>query len=230
MKMLLPLLAIAATLTGTVTGQAPLQQAEAAITAPNLLRHITELSSDAYTGRAPGTEGETKSVAYIIAQCRALGLEPGSPTGSFTQTVELWGMLSHGTLSLRANGKEMPLTAGQDYAAWSSLPVPKLHVSASALAFVGYGVVAPEYHWNDYAGLDVHGKTVIVLSGDPPVADPSDPPSSTRRPSSAKHSPYTAAPARRWRRPSSTAQPPSSWSPPPRRPARRCFRTTPAKP
>ncbi len=168
-------LAFALQATTTARAQTPLRQAEAAITAPNLLRHINELSSDAYTGRAPGTDGETKSVAYIIAQCRALGLEPGTPTGSFTQTVELWGMLSHGTLSLKANGKEIPLTAGQDYAAWSSLPIPNSNISASALAFVGYGVVAPEYHWNDYAGLDVHGKTVIILSGDPPVADPSDP-------------------------------------------------------
>jgi hypothetical protein len=76
------------------------ERAEALITPQHLLQHIQELSSDAYTGRAPGTEGETKSVAYIIAQCRAMGLQPGTPDGGWTQKVTLWGMLSDGTLSL----------------------------------------------------------------------------------------------------------------------------------
>ena len=152
-----------------------LKQAEATITPANLLRHIEELSSDAYTGRAPGTEGENKSVAYIIAQCKAIGLQPGSPDGSWTQKVLLWGMLSHGTLTLKANGTLLPLTSGIDYVAFSSMPVPAIDVAPTGIAFVGYGVVAPEYHWDDYASLDVHGKTVVILSGDPPVADPSDP-------------------------------------------------------
>ncbi len=88
--------------------------------------------------------------------------------------VQLWGMLSHGTLHIRANGKEAVLEAGKDYVAWSVMPDASVNVPNTGLVFAGYGVVAPEYRWNDYAGVDVHGKTVVLLSGDPPVTDPSD--------------------------------------------------------
>ncbi len=174
-------LAVAVTLIGTAAAQSPdadaakLKRAEAAITGANLLRHIKELSSDAYTGRAPGTDGETKSVAYIIEQCRGLGLEPGSPSGTWTQAVPLWGMLSQAsTLSLSAHGKQIPLIAGQDYTTWTSLPLTKVDNASSGLIFAGYGVVAPEYHWDDYAGIDVRGKTVMMFTGDPPVTSPTD--------------------------------------------------------
>ncbi len=152
-----------------------LKSAEALITPENLLRHIKELSSDAYAGRAPGTEGEGKTVAYLIAQCKEIGLDPGNPNGGWTQTVPLWGMLSQGTLQVRAGGKEVALAAGKDYVAWSALPEERVDVPHTALAFVGYGVVAPEYGWDDYAGADVRGKTVVMMSGDPPVADAKDP-------------------------------------------------------
>ncbi len=151
------------------------RQAEATITAAHLLGYIRELSSDRYAGRAPGTPGETKTVTYLVTQSRAIGLEPGSPDGTWTQRVPLWGMLSRGEMRLEANGQQVPLVADKDYVAWTSLPVRKVAFSRSGLVFAGYGVVAPEYHWNDYAGIDVHGKTVILLSGDPPVADPVDP-------------------------------------------------------
>ena len=151
-----------------------LKSAEAAITSANLLRHITELSSDEYAGRAPGTVGEEKSVAYLIAQCKAIGLEPGAPNGDWTQMVPLWGMLSQGKLDVKSGGKNITLVAGKDYVAWTALPDEKVDVPRTGLAFVGYGVVAPEYRWDDYAGADVHGKTVVMMSGDPPVADPAD--------------------------------------------------------
>lgn len=159
---------------GTAAAGRSVQTAEETITASRLLAHIRELSSDAYAGRAPGTAGEAKSVAYIVAQCKAIGLQPGGAEGRWTQMVPLWGMLSRGTLAMNANGREVPLVAGKDYVAWSFMPVPKVDVQSS-IVFAGYGVVAPEYHWDDYAGADVRGKTVVVLSGDPPVADPNDP-------------------------------------------------------
>jgi Zn-dependent M28 family amino/carboxypeptidase len=175
-------LAVALTMIGTAPAQSPdadaasLKRAEATITGTNLLRHIKELSSDVYTGRAPGTDGETKSIAYLIEQCRAIGLEPGSPTSSWTQTVPLWGMLSQAsTISFSVTGKQIPLVAGQDYTAWTSLPLAKVDIASSGVIFAGYGVVAPEYHWDDYAGIDVRGKTVLVLTGDPPVASATDP-------------------------------------------------------
>lgn len=153
---------------------ARLRQAEASITGDRLLGHIRELSSDAYTGRAPGTDGETKSVAYLIAQCKAMGLEPGTPEGGWTQTVRLWGMLSKGTMRLSAKGQPMTLVAGQDYVAFSSMPREKIEVAAAGVVFAGYGVVAPEFGWDDYAGVDAKGKTVVLLNGDPPVADAKD--------------------------------------------------------
>ena len=151
-----------------------LKRAEASITQAHLLQHIKELSSDAYTGRAPGTDGETRSVAYIISQCRTIGLQPGSPDGSWVQKVPLWGMLTRGTVSLKAKGKEIPLVVGKDYVAGSTMPIPQVDLS-SGVVFVGYGVVASKYKWDDYAGTDVHGKTVVILAGDPPVADAKDP-------------------------------------------------------
>ena len=152
-----------------------LKSAEASITTANLLRHIKELSSDEYAGRAPGTAGEEKSVAYLIGQCKAIGLEPGAPNGGWTQMVPLWGMLSQGKLDVKSGGKNMTLVAGKDYVAWTALPDEKVDVPRTGLVFVGYGVVAPEYRWDDYAGADVHGKTVVMMSGDPPVAEVDNP-------------------------------------------------------
>jgi len=151
-----------------------LQKAATLITPSGLLRHIKELSSDAYTGRLPGTEGEEKSVAYIIAQCRAIGLQPGAPGNKWIQSVPLWGMRSTGVLNIASEGKAISLDPDRDYVAWSVVPDEKVDIQSSGLVFVGYGAVAPEYKWDDYSGLDVHGKTVIILSGDPPVADSSD--------------------------------------------------------
>ena len=147
--------------------------AASTITAAHLLEHIRVLSSDAYEGRGPGTAGEAKSVAYIEAQCRAIGLEPGSPDGSWTQKVPLWGMLSTGTLTLTSGaGTTVPLQFGKDYVAWSSMPREENDLRRQNLVFVGYGVVAPRYHWDDYAGVDVSGKTVVMLRGDPQVSRP----------------------------------------------------------
>ncbi len=170
------LLAAGAALPAQQPTTAQLHAAESVITPNGLLGPIRELSSDAYTGRHPGTEGETKSVDYIIAQAKALGLEPGNPDGTWIQKAKLWGMFSErSTLALTAAGKPVPVTAGQDYVAWTSLPDPSVSVANSPLVFAGYGVTASEFHWDDYAGVDVRGKTVILLSGDPQVADPRDP-------------------------------------------------------
>ena len=164
----------------TPAASSAVTRAESSITSAHLLDHIRVLSSDAFTGRAPGTEGETKSVDYIIAQCRSIGLEPGAPDGGWTQKVALWGMLSKGDMHLSAGDRRLPLVAGTDYVAWSSMPVAHIDLPSTGLVFAGYGVVAPRYAWDDYAGIDVHGKTVIVLSGDPPVADPANPTDPTK--------------------------------------------------
>ena len=152
-----------------------LKQAAAAITPANLLRHITELSSDSYAGRFPGTPGEAKSVAYVVSQATAIGLQPGTPTGTWIQKVPLLGTRSRGTMAVSAGGKSIPLAAAQDFVIWSNLADQKIVIRDASLVFAGYGVVAPEYKWDDYAGIDVKGKTVLILNGDPPVTDPKDP-------------------------------------------------------
>ncbi len=151
-----------------------LRTAAATIAADNLLGHIRELSSDAYEGRLPGTPGEEKSVAYLISQIQAIGLQPGTPTGDFVQNVPLYSIRSQGTIVIAAKGTGIPLSSGADFVLWSTLPEERIEVRDSDLVFVGHGVVAPEYQWDDYAGMDVEGKTVMVLAGDPPVADPRD--------------------------------------------------------
>ena len=151
-----------------------LRTAAATMTPGNLLRHIRELSSDAYDGRLPGTPGEEKSVAYVISQIKGIGLQPGTPTGGFVQKVPLYGTRSRGTLAITAGGKAIPMSPAEDFVLWSNLPDERIEVRDSDVVFAGYGVVAPEYKWNDYAGIDVKGKTVIVITGDPPVADPGD--------------------------------------------------------
>jgi Peptidase family M28/PA domain len=170
--MLLLLGGLAAAQTSTLP---ELRTASATITPGNLLRHIRELSSDAYGGRLPGTPGEAKSVAYLISQIKAIGLQPGTPTGGFVQKVPLYGTRSRGTLTITAGGKDIPMSPAEDFVLWSNVPEERIEVRDSGLVFAGYGVVAPEYKWDDYAGIDVNGKTVMVVAGDPPVADRSDP-------------------------------------------------------
>ena len=127
-----------------------------------------ELSSDAYEGRAPGTPGEEKTVAYIIKKYQEAGLKPGN-NGSWTQDVPLVEITSKNATPLTFTGGKTPVTAqyAKDYVAFSYRVQPKTEVKDSDVVFVGYGINAPEKGWNDYAGLDVKGKTVVVLVNDP---------------------------------------------------------------
>jgi Zn-dependent M28 family amino/carboxypeptidase len=127
------------------------------------------LASDEYEGRKPGTAGEDKTVAYLTAQFRKFGLKPGNGE-SYVQQVPLVEVRSgdDATLSISGGrGALAPLRYGTDMIVWSPSAAPSAALAQSDLVFVGYGIVAPEYHWNDYAGMDVRGKTVLVLLGDP---------------------------------------------------------------
>lgn len=132
-----------------------------------ILNHIKVLASDEFAGRSPGTPGEKKTVEYLTAQAKQLGLKPGNPDGTYVQNVPLWGIRSKGVAGIRVGVKGWPLTQNKDYVAWSFQPKPDVSVDKSPLVFVGYGIEAPEYHHNDYANIDVKGATVVVLSGDP---------------------------------------------------------------
>ena len=125
-------------------------------------------------GRAPGTTGEQKAVAYIQGQFKALGLAPGNPDGTYLQNVDLIGYMAHPTASFTAKGKTVALKYPDDYIANSRHNRPETDIDNSDVVFVGYGVVAPEYGWDDYKGVDVKGKTILMLVNDPPVRAPND--------------------------------------------------------
>jgi Zn-dependent M28 family amino/carboxypeptidase len=142
-----------------------------------VLEHTKVLSSDAFLGRAPGTKGEQLTVAYLIDQLKKIGLEPGNPDGTWIQKVPLVGTTVEGTptLTFRKANTERRLAWRDDYVAWTKRVSEKVSLDASPLVFVGYGVQAPEFGWDDYKGVDLRGKTMVVLVGDPPVPDPKRP-------------------------------------------------------
>ncbi|HEU5115478.1 MAG TPA: M20/M25/M40 family metallo-hydrolase, partial [Isosphaeraceae bacterium] len=134
-----------------------------------MLDHIKVLASDDFVGRAPATEGETKTVEYLVDQFRKMGLEPGNPDGSYTQDVPLVGFQTRVEGIIRVGDERIELKTPEDWVAVSRRQVPEVEVQDSDLVFVGYGVVAPEYQWDDYKGVDVRGKTIVMLVNDPPV-------------------------------------------------------------
>jgi Zn-dependent M28 family amino/carboxypeptidase len=143
--------------------------------AARILEHIRVLSSDEFEGRAPGSPGEEKSVTYLQQQFTQLGLLPGNPDGTFVQKVPMVGILATVTTTIDTDGKTLTPVLVNDYVALSRRLAPEIEVKDSGIVFVGYGVVAPEYGWDDFKGVDVRGKTVIMLVNDPPVPDPRDP-------------------------------------------------------
>jgi len=145
------------------------------ITSNDILAHTKVLSSDEYEGRGPGTKGEELTVKYLTEQFQRLGLKPGNPDGTFVQKVPLVGFTGQATASFTAGAKTMTLSFPNDYVAISRRFVPESKVENSDMVFVGYGVVAPEYGWDDYKGMDVRGKTIVMLVNDPAVPDPTDP-------------------------------------------------------
>src|SRR5882757_8162761 len=152
-----------------------LQPALEAITPDGLLAHIKVLASDEFEGRAPGSKGEDLSVKYITDQFKKIGLKPGNPDGTYTQEVPLAGIKSEPRMSFVIGDKAMDLKYPDDFVASSARLQPEIKIEKSDVVFVGYGVVAPEYGWDDYKNVDVKGKTLLMLIGDPPFPDPKDP-------------------------------------------------------
>ncbi|MCP3730550.1 M28 family peptidase [Sphingomonas sp. MG17] len=144
-----------------------------AIPIATLKEALRTLASDEFEGRAPGTPGEQKTLDYLVRHFQKAGLKPGNPNGpngpSWFQDVPLVAVTSqnHSGLSFTGGTQPLSLKHGSDYVAVSYRPVPRTAVKDSAVVFVGYGVNAPEKGWNDYAGIDVKGKTVIILVNDP---------------------------------------------------------------
>ena len=133
--------------------------------------HVRILASDDFLGRKPGTLGEDKTVGYLIENFRKLGLKPGNGN-SYVQQVPLVQITASAdaTLSAATPSGARNLVFGKDMVIWTKHGLPQAELRRDDLIFVGFGIVAPEYAWNDYAGVDVHGKTVVVLVNDPGYA------------------------------------------------------------
>ncbi len=141
-----------------------------------LLEHTKRLSSDEFEGRAPGTKGEDLSVNYLADQFKAVGLKPGNTDGTYFQKVPLVGITpTPASLVFKKGAQKQTLTWKDDVVAWTKHVAESASIENSELVFVGYGVVAPEFDWDDYKGLDVKGKTLVMLVNDPPVPDPANP-------------------------------------------------------
>ncbi len=136
------------------------------------VEHLKTLSSDEFEGRAPGTRGERLTLDYLVGEFREMGLEPGYGD-SFLQPVEMREINNEHRSDLVIgfdDDSSLTLSYPEEMIIWSRRPDSEHAVEDSELVFVGYGVVAPEYDWNDYEGLDVEGKTVIILVNDPGFA------------------------------------------------------------
>ena len=131
--------------------------------------HLKTLASDEFMGRMPFTEGETKTIAYIQEEAKKLGLEPGNGD-SYLQEVPMVEITTTTDSVLKVSGgkKDFTLSGLKDYVIWTPNPEQEqIKLENEELVFAGYGVVAPEKNWNDYEGLDVKGKIVLVLVNDP---------------------------------------------------------------
>jgi len=138
------------------------------VSTEDLSVHIKVLASDEFGGRAPGTLGEEKTVAYLTQQFQRLGLKPGNGD-SYVQTVPMIESLvsADSSMSISHKGKSQSLLMGKDMVMGTRSEQAEVKLNASDMVFVGYGVNAPEQNWNDYAGLNVKGKTVVMLINDP---------------------------------------------------------------
>ncbi len=143
--------------------------------ADRMMEHIRVLSSDQFGGRAPGSAGEDLSVNYLTKEFTNLGLAPGNPDGTYIQGVPMVGIVSTPTATFDVGGKTLTPAVLSDIVVASRRVSPTVEVKDSGIVFVGYGTVAPEYGWDDFKGVDVRGKTVIMLINHPPIRDPKDP-------------------------------------------------------
>ena len=142
-----------------------------------ILQHIKVLSSDKLQGRAPGGIGEDLAVGYLQTQFKDLGLTPGNPDGTYVQKVPLVGITGAEAkpLTFTKGTQKLNLKWKDDVVAWSKHVADGAAIDNTDVVFAGYGVEAPEYGWDDFKGIDVKGKTIVVLVNDPPVPDPGDP-------------------------------------------------------
>ena len=134
----------------------------------SLSKNISVLAGDAFTGRKPFTEGEKKTIDYLQQQFMQVGLEPGNGN-SYFQEVPMVNInaMAPSSMSVTSEAGNFSLKGREDFVIWTDKTDSVVTWEDDEVVFAGYGVVAPEYNWNDYAGLDVKGKIVLILVNDP---------------------------------------------------------------
>ena len=175
LRQILPLAALAlvgcATAETVATTPPPVARSVPTVPVPLMQQAIARLASDELEGRGPGTRAEDLTVTEIIARFKAAGLQPGN-NGQWFQEVPTVDITAKNVSPLTVSGGTKPLSFayGSDFVAGSYRLTPQTAIADSEMVFVGYGIVAPELGWNDYAGIDMKGKTAIILVNDPDYA------------------------------------------------------------
>lgn len=144
-------------------------QDSGAIDPARLSAVVKTMASDEFEGRSPGSPGEAKTIEYLTAQFKALGLEPAGDKGGYTQDVPLvrTQVKDGASFGLKLAGGARALDRGKDISASTLRPVDRVEIKDAPLVFVGYGVSAPERGWDDYKGVDLKGKVAVFLINDP---------------------------------------------------------------
>jgi len=156
-------------------GLSNLRPALSSIRTNDLMTHIRVLASEDFEGRAPGSRGEELTVKYLANQFKQIGLQPGNPDGTYIQNVPLMGFTAQPVISFDTQAGRMDFGFPNDCVVLSRRQLREVRVENSEVVFVGYGVIAPEYGWDDYKDVDVRGKTLLMLINDPAIPDPHDP-------------------------------------------------------
>ena len=163
-------LLLAACATTSPEGDGTQDTAEAEISTSNMSEIVRVLASDEFQGRAPGTEGETRTVAYLIDQFQAIGLEPGGRNGGWTDPVTLNRSQITDVETLNVTGTDgtiMEMQQGRDIEISSANARPVIEIEDAPIVFVGFGASAPERGWDDYGDVDLEGKVALFLVNDP---------------------------------------------------------------
>jgi Zn-dependent M28 family amino/carboxypeptidase len=145
------------------------QTAAGQITADYLRAQITQFSSDEFEGRAPATPGDEKARNYLVEQLKQIGFAPAGPNGEWQQTFDVVGVTAHmpERWSFRKGGKNVSFKWWDDYIAGSGVQEESASIRNAEVVFVGYGIQAPEYGWDDFKGMDLKGKVLLMLNNDP---------------------------------------------------------------
>ncbi len=151
------------------SGGVAAEAAAAAITADGIVQHVKVLGADEFEGRAPASEGDRKTQQYLVEQLEAAGYQPAAADGGWLQKFDLVSIdpIVPDTWSFVSDGGSREFARWDDFVATSGVQVERATIEDAEVVFVGYGIQAPEYDWDDFAGRDLSGKVLLMLNNDP---------------------------------------------------------------